>query len=109
MKKALLAGFALIMMVFMYGCKKCYTCKNECTRCAIVINGNTFQQTYCTTDTTFSNVAEYKSYIAQDSSDGYTCTVVGSTYEDEYCTNKPGEDPYKNYYNAGGKVSCTEK
>lgn len=111
MKKALLAAFALTMIVSIYGCKKCYTCKNECTNCAIVVNGNTFQRTYCSTDTAYANttISAYRADVAADSASGYTCTVITSTYEDDYCTNKPGEDPYKTYYNAGGKVFCSEK
>lgn len=93
----------------MYSCKKCYTCTNECTRCFRVVSGNTFEQTYCSTDTPYINMAQYKAQIAADSANGFTCNKAASNYTDEYCTNKPGEDPYKNYYNAGGKVSCTEK
>lgn len=110
MKNVLLACLALTLMVTLYSCKKCFTCTNECTRCAIVVNQHTFERTYCTTDTPSTNtMSTYRAKIAADSANGYTCTVVNATYSDDYCTNKPGEDPYKTYYNAGGKITCIEK
>ena len=109
MKKVLLACLTLTMMVALYGCKKCYTCQNECTNCSLVVNGHTFQRNYCSTDTPYANMSAYRAAVSADSANGYTCVTIASTYTDDYCTNKPGEDPYKTYFNAGGKITCAEK
>jgi hypothetical protein len=107
MKKALFVVSLFAVIIYSAGCKKCYTCKNSCVLCAATYNGHTFTQVLC--NDSFSTTSEYNAAIAADTSLGYRCTTTTSTYNYDFCVNKPGEQDYPAYFDHGGRAPCVAK
>jgi hypothetical protein len=57
----------------------------------------------------FASSEQFLLAIAADTAMGYICTSTGSTYNQTFCSNKPGETYYPTYYDMGGRLTCTEK
>ena len=99
-----IVGFVAVML---NSCKKCYTCTNTCTQCAITINNHTFTNQYCRDS--FDTDNAYQAAVSHDTANGYTCASAPSTYKYDFCVNKPGDEQYQNYFNQGKKSTCNEK
>ena len=96
-----------LWVMWWMGCKKCYHCQNACERCVYTGSNFTLSQTVCRDS--FTTVAEYDTTIAINTALGYVCTATAPTYNEDFCVNKPGEANYPDYYNKGGRVTCTPK
>lgn len=113
MRKVLLYSFALLSVLLTYSCKKCFTCKNECTQCTIQVfnpsdsSYQSFSHVLCRDS--FTSKIAYDAAISADTAFGYTCALTEPTVVNEVCTNNPGREPYETYYDNGGRLTCEDK
>jgi hypothetical protein len=109
MKKLLFALSLFALVVYWSGCKKCYNCHNSCLQCDLSRGGHTFTQVIC--NDSFATVTQFSTAVSADTTAGWVCTSIASTYSYDFCSNKPGtqDDYYINYYNEGGRATCTPK
>jgi hypothetical protein len=107
MKKGLFFIALFVSILYWAGCKKCYSCQNSCKLCTLTISNHAFTQTICRDS--FATEASYQAALAADSADGYVCTATSPTYSRDYCVNQPGDKSYLDYYNQGGRATCTPK
>jgi hypothetical protein len=107
-KKVLPVCILFILTIWSYSCKKCYTCTNTCQLCAYQDSaGAAVQFTLC--QDSFASNQQFQAAIAADSALGFVCRAAASTYNESFCTNKPGEAYFPGYYNRGGRVNCVEQ
>jgi hypothetical protein len=105
-------GFIITILTFLAlysgGCKKCYQCQDTCKKC--VLTDSIFVvSTKVVCSDSFSSIPAFDAAIAADSALGYVCTATASAHNKNFCSNKPGNQDYLNYYNEGGTANCTAK
>jgi hypothetical protein len=111
MKKFLLFGL-LVPVIYFNACKKCYHCQNTCQHCTGIGTVGHDSLGYITQvlcNDSFGTTAEYNTTIDTLIAHGFACTAAASTYSQDYCVYKDGEQPYMNYYDRGGRVPCNLK
>lgn len=107
MKKLFFIASVFAVVLYCAGCKKCYTCKNECIQCVATYNGHVFSQVLCRDS--FNSDAAYNAAMVHDTTLGYTCSATAPTYSYDFCVNKPGEENYTSYFDHGGRAPCVAK
>ena len=108
MRQSFIITLLIAAALYFGGCKKCYQCQDTCKKC--VLMDSTFivaTQVICTDS--FSSIPAFNAAIAADSALGYVCTATTPSYNKNFCSNKPGDQDYLNYYNQGGTAVCTAK
>jgi hypothetical protein len=107
-KKILPVCFLFMLSIWVNSCKKCYTCTNTCQQCTYRDSGVVVIQFTLCRDS-FASDQQFQAAISADSALGYFCTATTPTYNESFCSNKPGEAYFPSYYNRGGRVTCVEQ
>lgn len=108
MKRAFILIALISSIIYWSGCKKCYQCQDTCVKCVLMDSGVVILTQVICSDS-FSTLPAFHAAVSADSAMGFVCSATASAYNKNFCSNKPGETDYLNYYNEGGTATCTAK
>src|SRR5579862_5487008 len=111
MRKLLFLGL-LLPLIYWSSCKKCYHCQNTCQVCTGIDTVGLDSLAYVSQiicNDSFATSTQYTTLIDTLVAHGFACKSANSTYSQDYCVYKDGEQSYMNYYDKGGRVPCNLK